>query len=1122
MTDRTVIDSDARREALDPTRSFIVQAPAGSGKTELLTQRYLRLLTTVRAPEQIVAITFTRKAAAEMRHRIIEALATAAGAPPTSAHKRTTWELASAVRAADERFGWQLEQQPARLRIQTIDAFSATLARRLPVLAGTGSAVEPTNDPDVLYEAACQHLIGRLGDGSQIARHLEALIVHLGNRVDRLIALLSSLLAKRDQWLHPIVRLQGHADLRQTLESTLEKMVERQLERIHWGLGTERVAELLTLANHAAGNLLADDTLAQDRRQLWQACVDGPQRLSSQASHLPIWRSFHALAFSKKGEIYQKVDKRHGFPPTSKDMKARLMNVLAELARHEELCELLGELAILPTPRLGDDQWRILQALLALLPEAVAELQLVFQAHGQADYVEVSLRALRALGSADEPTDLALAFDHRLQHLLVDEFQDTSFAQLDLLELLTAGWTPGDGRTLFCVGDPMQSIYRFRQAEVGLFIDLQHHGLRNVPLTPLRLEANFRSEPAIVDWVNRVFPRVLAARNDAEQGAVEYSPSAAVREGDGSVTMHAAVNGDDASEGASVANIVKDALAQNPDGTIAILVSTRTRVDAIARALTFANIEFQAVEIERLRDRPIVQDLIALTRALVHLADRSAWLAVLRAPWCALTLADLHALAAHPAATLVETLRAADEGNVAHLSEDGGARAARTYRVLAAALDERGRYSLRDWVERAWNALAGPATALRAQDLDDAEAFFARLADIETAGDLDDVARLDEQLERLFARPKVLDKAGVEIMTIHAAKGLEFDTVILPGLHGWARNEDRELLRWTRIAGAEGGIVLAPLKAEGSDSDPIYRWISLLEQRRIQLERARLLYVAATRAKRDLHLLGNTRVKLDEEPAVPDEPRKGSMLRMLWHAVVADFEAAAPGAEARARSQTVKPVQLIRRLPLDWALPAVTPSLTTPAESARDTDAERPIFDWVSQTSRHVGTVVHRELDRALRNPKWQAPDLFDVERIATELGELGVPNALCTEAAQRVIAALERMRKDRRGRWLLGLDGDITEVRSELALTGVVHGRLVQGVIDRTFLDGSGARWIVDFKTSTHEGGGLESFLDEEVVRYTPQLRRYADLMRKLFPQQMLRMALYFPLIGAWREVTA
>src|SRR5690606_8584047 len=108
--------------------------------------------------------------------------------------------------------------------------------------------------------------------------------------------------------------------------------------------------------------------------------------------------------------------------------------VLGELRDDQDLCERMLALHLLPEPRYSDDQWRILQALLELLPAAVAELQLVFQSRMQADYVEVALRALRALGPPDEPTDLALAFDYRLHHLLVDEFQDTSFAQLDLLE----------------------------------------------------------------------------------------------------------------------------------------------------------------------------------------------------------------------------------------------------------------------------------------------------------------------------------------------------------------------------------------------------------------------------------------------------------------------------------------------------------------------------------------------------------------------------------------------------------------------------------------------------------------------------------------------------------------
>jgi ATP-dependent exoDNAse (exonuclease V) beta subunit len=101
-----------------------------------------------------------------------------------------------------------------------------------------------------------------------------------------------------------------------------------------------------------------------------------------------------------------------------------------------------------------------------------------------------------------------------------------------------------------------------------------------------------------------------------------------------------------------------------------------------------------------------------------------------------------------------------------------------------------------------------------------------------------------------------------------------------------------------------------------------------------------------------------------------------------------------------------------------------------------------------------------------------------------------------------------------------LGLTKEISDAHSELALTGVINGQLIQGVIDRTFVDAKGARWIVDFKTSTHEGGGLDAFLDEEVMRYRAQLRRYAQLMRQWQPQRRVRMALYFPLLGAWREI--
>ena len=121
--------------------------------------------------------------------------------------------------------------------------------------------------------------------------------------------------------------------------------------------------------------------------------------------------------------------------------------------------------------------------------------------------------------------------DTRIDHLLVDEFQDTSHSQITLLQRLTAGWAEGDGRTLFLVGDPMQSIYRFRKAEVSLFIRAFDGRLFDqLRLTRLTLEVNFRSARPVVDWVNRVFPTVMPADNDPVRGAVCYSP-ASVRPG---------------------------------------------------------------------------------------------------------------------------------------------------------------------------------------------------------------------------------------------------------------------------------------------------------------------------------------------------------------------------------------------------------------------------------------------------------------------------------------------------------------------------------------------------------------------------------------------------------------
>ena len=180
-------------------------------------------------------------------------------------------------------------------------------------------------------------------------------------------------------------------------------------------------------------------------------------------------------------------------------------------------------------PRYDDEAWAAIEALLDD-PAACrrASFCVVFAARGTVDFAQYTLAALEALGEADAPSDLLLRLDLAIDHLLVDEFQDTSAAQFALIEKLTAGWTPDDGRTLFAVGDPMQSIYRFRDAEVRLFLEARERGaIGNVPVRFLDLARNFRSQGHIVSWVNRVFPSVLAQRNDPWSGAVAFAPAAA-------------------------------------------------------------------------------------------------------------------------------------------------------------------------------------------------------------------------------------------------------------------------------------------------------------------------------------------------------------------------------------------------------------------------------------------------------------------------------------------------------------------------------------------------------------------------------------------------------------------
>ncbi len=1111
MPDR-IQDQEQRRQALDHSQSFIVQAPAGSGKTELLIQRFLTLLGLADQPESIVAITFTRKAAAQVRHRVIGALQNASKPAPETAHENFTWKLAQAALARNDTFNWRLIEYPGRLRIQTIDSLCATFVRQMPWVSRMGAPPQPEDNVAHLYRQAATETLQML-DSPQtqdvVAAALSKLLSHLDNNFGTVEKLLATMLASRDQWLRHVVGNPEVERLRNDLEDSLREILEAALGELAAIFPERFKTETVELAQFAAGNLSRNgksgDVLACDGLQGFPA---------TSVDALEQWRGLAGLFLTGLGTRRQRLTKNEGFPATDRGRTAKERLNAIEL--DDTVVERLHAVRSLPPPRFEAAQWDMLGALLVLLPIAVGQLRLVFQHEGRVDFTEIAIGARISLGTDAEPTDLAFAIDCQIQHLLVDEFQDTSQSQYELLTRLVGEWQPGDGRTLFLVGDPMQSIYGFREADVGLFLRARTEGVGPVVLTPLTLSVNFRSTAGVVDWVNRALGTAFPSVENRFTGAVTYEPSVPFRteSDEDAVCVHAFLASDLDLEAERVLEIIGETRTQHPDGTIAVLVRSRSHLFGIVSALRRAGERFSAVEIDALGERPVVGDLVALTRALLHPADRIAWLSLLRAPWCGLTLADLHALVDGDFNRPIWDILKTGEWQT-RLSPDGIGRLERLIPVLSDAIDRRGTLAVPRWVEGVWIAIAGPACLETRTDLEAAAAYLDLLEQSMVGLDIRDERKFADDIARLFAPSDVEAGDGLQLLTVHKAKGLEFDTVILPGLGRRTRTDDQRLLMWLEyMSGGEPRLLLAPIHKVGVNKDPIYDYLRKVHATKSDQESTRLLYVAATRARRRLHLLGHTRLNQDGKAFKAPDPR--AVLSKIWGAVKADFVEAfreVDGEDARFPKDAELAGIPLRRLSLDWTAPAPPEDIAWNAATPTDLEevgVHRPVFEWASELQRRVGIVVHRMLQEVQAREKLAVRE--DTLRVA--LRSEGLDGEKLDEALTRATVALENAVADERGRWILsGHEDD----QREYTLSTVVERKVRHFVLDRTFVD-DGVRWIIDYKTSTHEGSGRDAFLDNEQTRYREQMESYARVMRALDPRP-IRLGLYFPLVQGWRE---
>jgi len=1092
------VDQSARDTAIDPTKSFCVSAPAGSGKTELLTQRLLALLARVERPEQVLAITFTRKAASEMSMRLLEKLEQARmGATVTAEHERHTRQLAKALLAHAEQRQWRLDQ--TTLNIRTIDSLCHELTRQMPILSGLGGLVEAVDNAQPLYEEAVREFLSQAGEGD-VGRRIIQLLAHFDNRWSKVSELLVAMLGRRGDWGQLIQKGQDPSAAEATILATMRDLSGHRIANIAHHLSADLDA-LLDAVNQAREHLEEPPlTLTADVESLadWQAMVR--------------WLLTSQFEWRKPGGVNAKL----GFPPKSPH-KAAFVSVLESISGNEALREALIELVHLPQLHGDSGAWERVVLVASLLPVLQAHLLLVFQRSGAVDHTHIALAAIQALGSDEFPTQLAQRLDYQLEHILVDEFQDTSASQAELLRRLMRGWeehnaTGAAPRTVFVVGDAMQSIYGFRYADVSLFLNAMRGQLAGVSLEPLTLTQNFRSRPEVVGWVNDRFSSLFASEDDPGFGRVKHVQADAIPvesdSEDAGVRLAIIQAESDEVEAHYIAQEIALLRRRYPSQTVAVLVRAKTHASFIGDALTELNIPYTSDAIQSLLHEPVVTDLMSVCRWLANPADMVAALALLTGPWCGIALSSISLLLAEHDERPLE-LTSALEKPPANINTEDLARLHHLREALSWAETKRDRLSLPVWIEQIWLRLGGAYTA-RTRDMRCVEAFLSALRRAEQIGAGLDIGWLERELGGM-AMESPGDVDAVRIMTLHKAKGLEFDTVLMPYLHKRTRGLQGDLIRWHWHHKTQPPGLLIAANDEIKTSDSLYNYLSFLQKKKDREELKRLLYVGITRAKCQCILSGRLEWEGDNPPP---KPPAGSLLEVLLEGagvnktkvitnadlipvetpLLSDTMAGAEGrgrlAQARLRSG-------------EYA-----PELSTGRQLAEPLHADE------HRTERLIGTITHRVLELLASAETLPMPDdpqiAVWIERNTQRLVLRPDRTQIICQRVQWLVA--QTLSCDI-GQWILSSHPDSGV---EMSLSCIEESEVKRYVIDRTFLNVSdGIRWVIDYKTGEPAAGeDLSAFEARQTELYQGQLHQYAHLLERYFAssEAPIKTALYFP----------
>ena len=1046
-------DHQVRKKALGQG-SFIVQAPAGSGKTSLLVKRFLNRLLEVKSPKEVLALTFTNKAAAEMAQRLKEALE---GKSEDNEIKKIVEKISK--HALKNK--WD-EGYIDSLMVMTIDKLALRLIKQTPILSSSGVNFLTDEDPDDLYRETIRETIT-----SNAENHL--LFKYFDYDYHKLTEQLLALISKRDQWLPIVSGLLRSND--KNIEEIYGTYYTNELniwveEKIKPNFTNEDLKELEIIVSYLADN----------------KNIDHKDKLRSSINY-EFWFYIRDLILTKSGkQIRKKIDTSSGFPATNvgKEIKERLLKLIK--LKNNKFNILIDFFNVTYHKNIVDI-YPLITPFCLLLIDMVTRLNEKFKERRIIDFTQIMGNAVEAL----RDTHLPLILDQNISHILVDEFQDTNESQLIFIELLTQNFAGNPEKSFFAVGDPMQSIYRFRKAEVEIFSRVQKSGISDLKLTSLFLKVNFRSNKNIIDWLNNSFSKAFPLIDDSDEGSVPYSSCESSNNNlEGGMEL-IALTCDTKSKTAQyeaealyVLNLIKDTRKSNPDASIAVLTRSKAHLSELITLINKkdTSIPIDAIEMSKILSNQTFQDILCLTKALFDFSDRTNWIAALKSPWCGLSINDLVLLFEKDHKSLVwELINNID--NTSRLDKNSARRLRSFVEVIRENIQYRGRISHRYFVEGIWRQLNGEESMVDSNDIQNIDLFLELLEEASEILSIDFI-KLERLIENKFISKTSIQKNSIKFLTIQRSKGLEFDHVIIPNLNKRTRNEESDLVLYDKST--------LSIKNPGNDKN-LHSYHAYKERKRLDNEKIRLLYVAMTRAKNKCYLIGT--VKKEGDLVIPNS---GTFMNILWPFFSDKFtEIATPEDE----NSFEKFIPKLRRLNDNF--------YSGDKRYKRSIDTEELSFCYPNMSTdiqRFTGNIVHKyleiivkkqlDIDKILCNKLDYTESLYLGKNFKKKDIKIGL---------NLVKKSLEMLKKTSDGRWILNR---YLADNSEVSYLLESNNTTTQHIPDRSFIEND-IQWIIDYKTPFSPIKNLAV----EAKKHLPQLRLYETIFKG--NKRVIQKAIYF-----------